>query len=494
MTEPERVRPSIREIIALNANVDPLHTDTGNAKRLVTLFGDRIRYEPEQERWLVWSGTHWEPDVEGLVFELTERVIAEMRYEALELPDEVPDGGGLSPRQRLLQWAMRTESEGARNRMISVAESDQRVVTRTERLNVERRLLAAPNGAIDLTTGDLITNEPEHMNTACVRVDYDPAAKSKELDRYLATFMPDEEDQSILFGILGAALHGGNAARLLPLFLGPSTSGKSQLIEALAALLRGYATTVNVSVFRGTLDDKPRPDMIKALSCRIAYASEAAQSWELHADQVKRLTGGDKIAIRNLYAQVVEVEPLFTPFIIANEMPRVKGADDAFRRRMLVVRFGRSLLPGTEDARIRRRFVEDETCLQALLARMVEGARSPLFINGVNWSLLPERFALALMDAFDEVDHIGSFLLWMTEQGHLEQAEIDTSAVKCAKASDLHAWYGFWVKKHGDRADRESALNLKNFCMALRTRGWESRSAAGTRWLGWRLVSETSWL
>lgn len=494
MTAPEPPRPTLRELVTLNSLRDPLHTDTGNAKRFVQLFRDYVRYEPEGERWLVWNETHWEPDVEGVVFELTEQVVEHLRLEALSLPDEPGDGGGPSQRQRQLSHALRTESEGSRRRMVSTARSDPRVVVRSEQLNAARNLLACPNGTVDLDTGDVIRSRPEHMNTACCRVAYDPDARSRDLDRYLATFMPDEEDQAVLFGILGAALRGGNAARLLPLFLGPSTSGKSQLVEAVANVLRGYATSISVSVFRGTLDDRPRPDLIKAMHSRIAYASEAARSWELHADQVKRLTGGDRIPLRNLYEGVVEADPLFTPFIIANEMPRVKGADDAFRRRMLVVRFNRSLLPGTEDTRIRSRFVSDPDCLKALLARMVAGARSQLFANGVNWSLLPERFALALMDAFDEVDHVGSFLLWLTEQGHLVQGDEDTPASHCAKAADLHAWYGQWVAKHGDRADRESRLNLQDFGRALRTRGWETKKAMGTRWLGWRLVSSPDWL
>lgn len=496
MTQPDipPALPTVDDAITWS-RIDVNNSDTGNAKRFVGRFGEILRYVPDVDEWFVWVGTHWEPDVRGLkVFALSEAVVQIIRDEAEALPDEPGEGGGMSQRQRMMQHGLRTESEGSRRRLVSVAQSDARVVARSEDLNAAAHLLACPNGTVDLATGDLIASRPEHLATACTRVPYDPAAKSRELERYLDTFMPDDEDQAVLFGVLGTALRGGNAARLMPLFLGPSTSGKSQLVAAIANLLRGYAVSINVSVFRGNLDDKPRPDLVRAMYTRIAYANEAAQSWELHADQVKRLTGGDKITYRNLYAQAVEAEPRFTPFIVANEMPRVKGADDAFRRRMLVVRFGNSIAPGTEDTRIRDRFVNDPECLAALLRRMVEGARSPLFTHGVNWSLLPERFALALMDAFDEVDHIGSFLLWMTEQSHLVKADLDVPLSRCAQATDLHGWYAGWVQKHGDRADRESKLNLKHFNAALRTRGWESRGSGGTRWVGWRLASELPWL
>lgn len=496
MTQPDipSPLPTVDEAIAWS-RIEVNNSDTGNSKRFVNRFSEILRYVPDTDLWYVWSGTHWEPDVRGLkTYALSEAVVQMIRDEAELLPDEPGPAGGMSERQRMAAHALKTESEGARRRLVSVSQSDARVMIKPETLNRANHLLACPNGTVDLRTGDLVASLPEHMSTACCRVNYDPGAKSAELDRYLATFMPDEEDQSVLFGILGTALHGGNAARLMPLFLGGSTSGKSQLVAALANLLGGYAVSINVSVFRGNLDDRPRPDLVRAMYARIAYANEAARSWELHADQVKRLAGGERISYRNLYAQAVEAEPLFTPFIVANEMPRVKGADDAFRRRMIVMRFHRSLSAAEEDTRVKQRFVNDEDCLKALLARMVEGARSPSFVNGVHWELLPTRFALETMDAFDEVDHVGSFLLWMTEQEHLVKTEGDVAAMKCAKASDLHAWYVGWVRKHGDKMDRDGLLAQREFGQALRTRGWESTSSHGTRWVGYVLQSSPNWL
>ena len=120
MTDPPRVpeRPSLREIAALNHDSEVFHSDTGNAKRFVQTFRDRVRYEPDTQRWYVWAETHWEPDVEGLAFALTETVIHEMRLEALAMPDEPGEDGAPSARRRMLSWALKTEAEGARRRML----------------------------------------------------------------------------------------------------------------------------------------------------------------------------------------------------------------------------------------------------------------------------------------------------------------------------------------------------------------------------------------
>lgn len=495
MTAPDiPPRPSVNEIIGWNRLDDVNATDTGNAKRFVRLFKDQVRYVPEQDLWLVWNGAYWEPDVEGKTFALTAAVVRDIREDALAASDEA-ENGGMSPRARLLAHAIRTESEGARRKIVSVAPEDPAVIVRIDDLDTDEDSVVCVNGTVNLLTGELRGHHPRDLATASTQVSYEPDVRSGELNRYLDTFVPDPVDQDVLFALLGTALRGGNHCRMLPIFLGGTTSGKSQLIAALAKLLKGYATAVNVSVFRGNLDDKPRPDLVKAMFTRVAYATEASKIWELHADQVKRLTGGDTILYRNLYSQAVEATPRFTPLIITNEMPRVKGADEAFKRRMIVFRFEHSLPSKDEDPNIKARFIRDEKCLTAILARVIAGARSPMFAHGIKWDLLPTKFVDHTMSSFDELDNVTDFIRWMVEQGHLEPVNaVDTPAMHCAKASDLHGWYVQWIKKHGDRSERESQLSIRDFGAALRAKGWESRPAQGTRWLGWRLASASNWL
>jgi phage/plasmid-associated DNA primase len=173
----------------------------------------------------------------------------------------------------------------------------------------------------------------------------------------------------------------------------------------------------------------------------------------------------------------------------------VKGADDAFKRRMIVFTFEHTLDVKDEDPNIKERFIRDEKCLTALLSRVVAGARSPLFAQGIKWDLIPDKFVNRTMDSFELLDNVSEFVRWMVDMGHLAVVDaVETPASHCAKAADLHGWYTHWVKKHGDKTDRDSALSLKDFGTQLRTRGWESRIAMGTRWLGWKLVDAAPWL
>lgn len=480
MTEPQPITwELIRNLNELDDRVAA--NDTSNTKLFLQLFGHMIRFCPDLNQWYVWARTHWEPDVEGRVFELTEHVARRIREHADALPADAANVMG--------QHANRSSSEASRRRIVSMSRSAPRVIIRSEDLNEPDDTVTCPNGVVDLNTGELKPHDSTRMATACTLVDYEPDARSDLLDEWCATFMPDPADQRTLFAVLGRALRSGNDIRSLPLFLGHTTSGKSQLIGAVTRVLRGYTVTINASVFRGNLDDRPRPDLIRAVRSRIAFAHEAAQTWDMHGDHVKKLTGADTLPVRTLYQEQVEIRPTFTPIIIANEMPRVKGADEALRRRIVVVSFDRSLSSDQVDPRKRMIFENDPVTRRALLARIIAGARDTLDLT-----VRSERNVVALAEAFDEVDHVGQFISWALEQGHLEHVDANTPTSHCVKASDLHAWYVHWVRKHGDRSDRDGQMNMRAFGTTLRARGWEAAKVAGTRWVGWALKSNVPWL
>lgn len=476
---------TLGDVIAANA-ADPLNlTDRGNGRRFAELFGHIARYVEDRDRWIVRAGPHWLPDDSKLrVFALTAGVTRAIRAEAV-LPHNDEQA-----RDAILGYAKTTEGEPARWRTISSAREFPELVVQEEELDADLNALAAPNGVVNMLTGDLRDAAADDLCTMQATVDYDPAATSPELDRYLETFVPDPADQEVLFAILGTALRGENPGRIFPVFIGGTTSGKSQLLAALNNLLGDYICSINVSVFRGNLDDKPRPDLVRAMYRRIAYAVEASKTWELHADQVKRLTGGDAVPYRDLYAGSVERVPRFTPLIVTNEMPRIKGSDQALRRRLLTFRFDRTLPPELEDARVKERFVRDERCLRALLARVVAGARSPLLRDGVKWSLLPTKYAQSTLSSFSQLDHVDEFIEWISDRGVLVTTDMSSTPIShCAQASEVHEWYGRWVEKHGNKQDKSEKLNLKEFGAALRDRGWTSKPSAGVRWLGVKLTS-----
>lgn len=458
-----------------------LISDHGMGLVLVREFGDVIRYATDTGRWFVCSNGRWDEDSEERLklLALAQHAVRVARDHVATWDDET------GARQRALVQVNSYEGVRKKRSLLDAAATDARVQVKEHDFDVTEHEIVAIDEVIDLNTGEVRPCRPEDMNSRSCTVRFNPAAESARLDEFLETFLPDPADQRFVFALLGHSLRVGNDRRVLPIFWGPTTSGKSQLFAALHQLLGGYICTVGASVFRGNLDDKPRPDLVNAMFTRIAYATEAAKSWALHADQVKRLTGGDVLPYRNLYRGIVNERPRFTPMLVTNEFPRIVSADWPTKRRILAVHFDRSLEPGQENPEKKREFLADPAVAVALLARLVAGARDDILTDVEK---IPKKYVLATMNARGDVDHTDEFLAWATDEGLLQVVDADLPASHCVKASDLHGLYAYWLRKYGDDVDRRDQLNLRNLGTTLREKGWESVQSGGTRWVGRRLV------
>lgn len=484
---------SLETALATNDLTDEVfNTDTGNGLRFVRLYGHLVRYVKDLDRWYIWNGRYWEPDSPKALtaYNLTKGVIRDIRETAMTLEGDADDRQ--TPRGRMMAWAMQTEGVGHRKRILEEAMSHLSVQTEEPKFDSVDTDLVVLNGIVNLVTGELRAPKSTDLNSRSCTIGYHPEAAdpgySAELELFLETFLPDPLDQRFVFAVLGRTLIAGNKTRTFPIIYGGTTSGKSQLIAAIHKVIGTYACAIGASVFRGNLDDKPRPDLVKAMYSRLAYATEASKSWALHADQIKRLTGGDALPYRNLYDGTVNAYPRFTPLIVTNEMPRIPGADTPLKRRILVMHFDRTLEAGKEDPKVKQRFLNDPRCLEAILARLVQGARDPITEDIAN---IPERYALATMNAFGQLDHVEEFLEWLKDMEALLPAPEGTPVSQMAKASELFDWYSLWVKRYGDKIDKQDALGLRAFGQKLRDDlGWESKTSAGVRWVGWVLKSQ----
>lgn len=484
MTEPEQINPTpVADLIAADV-LDPRNlTEVGLGMRLVDEFGDSVRYLTDAGRWLVWGKYGWASDDErsSLAYGLVASVLRIERARALAMDNDA------GQRDAALRTIASFETVRKRRAVLQHAATDPRIAATEPELDLGANEIVARNGVVNLDTGTLRRVRPGDMTSLCAAVDYDPAAVERgyapELDVYLDTFLPDTIDQRFVFAVLGDALRAGNAKRWLPIFWGETTTGKSQLFAALHRMLGSYVVAVGSSIFRGNLDDKPRPDLVAAIPRRLAVAQEASPSWALHADQVKRLTGGDVLPYRQLFGALINRPPAFTPILVTNALPRIAGSDPALKRRILAVPFDRSLEPGAEDPALRAAFIArcagpDAAVGRALLALLVRGASDRILGS------VPDRYALATMNARAGLDHLDEYLLWLEEDRITIKLGEEAPASQAIRSRELYASYRYWLKKFAARTDKVDELGSNQFGRALRERGWILARSDGSRWLG----------
>ena len=312
--------------------------DHGNAQRLIDQHGNDLRYLPGAG-WYAWDGTRWLLDSSGEIVRRARDLVDHLYAEADRVAAKHGDTDERA--KALRQHAKASASRRGIEAMIALARSDQRVVLdNADVLDADPYLLNAPNGTIDLRTGELRPHDRADLITRRVAVDYDPEAKAPTWDAFLTTVLPGEGLRRYAQRTAGQAAVGTNEDELLHVHWGPGANGKTKYGETITTALGDYAATRAADLFLAGRRSGPAPELVSLRGVRLLAASETEQDRRLSTALVKVLTGGDTVAARLLYVnEVVEFVPVFSPWLRTNHRPAIRDQSEAAWRRVRLVPF-----------------------------------------------------------------------------------------------------------------------------------------------------------
>lgn len=448
-------------------------TDMGNAERFVARHGADIAWVPAWDGWAVWDGRKWDATGVGhsQVVNWSHTVPRMMYEEGIKLArkakampkgkdEDEPDPKATEAQKsaaKLMAWARVSESAGKLSAIVSLSRS--KVTVPAEQFDTDGALLNCSNGVLDLRAK--VSFRPHSRDdrlTLSVNTAFSPIAECSEFDRFLKEILPDEEVRGYLQRLVGYSLIGGNPARKFIIVHGPSASGKSTLSNILQGVLGKYAQPFKLSLMREKQDEGPRPDILNLLPARMIFASEASDAWYLHADQVKHMTGDEPITARGMHAKAyVTRYPAFTPWLLTNGIPQIKGADAALWRRLIALPFEVSREAGTEDLGLGERIIRMEGA--GVLRWAVDG-----YIDWREKGLddMPSAVAVHTMRVREELTDLDQWLAECTEGGseYSEYTEV------------LFENYRTWcMANHINERDQ---MTLRGFGKHLQSRGYES--------------------
>lgn len=141
-------------------------TDLGNARRLVRLHGENLRFS-QQLGWLVWDGRRWAKDETGAVDRLAKTTVRAIYDEAALCEQK-------ELREKIAKHAHSSESEMRIKAMIALARSETEIVVRILDLNRNPWLLNVKNGTLNLRTCELNPHRREDLLTYLISYDYVP--------------------------------------------------------------------------------------------------------------------------------------------------------------------------------------------------------------------------------------------------------------------------------------------------------------------------------
>jgi P4 family phage/plasmid primase-like protien len=351
--------------------------DRGNAERLVARYADRLRYleDGKGSGWAVYDNVTglWSiRNVDNRAAGLMARVLEEMvTKEAGSYSATPPKEGVASPRQVFVKWARTQGSSKAVSNGLALARGKRKLFAKLADFDAAPNLLHCTNGVLDLRTLELLQHSPDYMMTLTTGVALREGARSEMWEDYLRTFVPDMALRRWVQKALGYSLLDGNPERLFIIVKGPTSTGKTTLNEMVMKALGKYAGPYDLSLLRAAHEEKPSPGMATALPRRYIGGEEASQEWHLHADHVKKVTGGVTLQGRHIYEGMIERQPGFVPWMFTNAMPTIENRDEAFDMRLRVVPFTTAVK--TKRARKAEQMRGSVACREAVLEWMVAG-------------------------------------------------------------------------------------------------------------------------
>lgn len=440
------------------------HTDVGNAKRLVTHYGQDIRYNYTSGKWLIWEGHRWREENMEKIKRLAKDTVK-------KIYQEVPTGADKEERKKIVAHAIRSENTNRLDAMIKEAKSEPQVAVASTSLDQDPWLLNVQNGTIDLRTGKLRLHRRSDLITKLVPVDYNPEAKCPLWESFLDKIMGGRKELvRFLQQAVGYSLTGETIEQVLFVMWGSGSNGKSTFLNTLQALFGDYAKRTGFTTFLNDRNnDGKYNDLAALVGSRLVFASESKAGGSLNEAVIKEITGGDSISVRFLYKEFFTYTPAFKLWLCTNHKPWIQGADHAIWRRIRLIPFEIRISDEEADRTLPQKLMEE---LPGILKWAVEGCLS--------WQreglVVPEVVRSATDEYRSENDVFLEFL------------EENCATDKTSEESNKKLYEAYWQWCY---QNKEHPLSRRAFGLRLRDRGFEQRKSNGNRiWIGVKLIDK----
>ena len=453
---PQAADPEAVDDIVLGFCAALDQSDTDNATRLIGHFGRNLRVMTQEKSrsalFVIWTGTHWDtatgaPRAMRLAQRLGDRIERELpmiqpskrQQAAIDAADrllEKPQDELTKDDQRILKLGelARDGLKGARKKRRDFAISSKNSARLKSMLDcVAPHVLTDPDAfnsdpfkvavaghtlrfAVETGTDEKalrtasLTAEPGHARadliTELVPASYREGADCPRWRAFLDEFLPNPEVRKMVQVAAGLGLLGVTVQKLF-FHYGSGANGKSVFLEVICRVLGEAAVTLPAESFFGGPGQGggATPDIARLHGRRFLRVQELPEGEALREDLVKKLTGGEAIAVRDLFQGYFDFAPIFVGHMSGNGYPKITGTDNGIWRRIAVVHW-----PVTIPVERQRDFEEVVSGFRAeqsgILNWLIDGALIYLE-DGLQ---IPDAVAVETQKYRDEMDPTAGFV------------------------------------------------------------------------------------
>lgn len=437
--------------------------DTGNADRLMDRYGDMIKYSFTDQKWYIYNGTFWQSDDRGLIRELADSVVEDMKNEEIHYPENFDSEEREKLDKKWQAFVSKSRNHSSKDNMIK--EAEHRVPVSHGEFDIDPMLLNTQSGYVNLSSGLMDEHDAKKMFSQQANIDYsDKMDCPTWIDFLNQTFGNDQSMIDYIQKAIGYSATGSTAEQVMFILYGSGRNGKSVFMNTLAYILGSYAKTMSANSIMVRQNGGASSDIARLEGSRLVISSEVNEGMRLDESLVKSLTGGDKITARFLYGNDFEFTPQFKIWLATNHVPTIRGTDDGIWRRLMLIPFEYQVSEEQVDKNLNSKLISES---MGILNWIIDGA--------IKWQKEglnpPDKVKIASQEYRDEMDVITMFVRDNCTVGE---------GLK-AKGSELYMQYKKWATENN-----QYAMSNNKFGKEMEQKFEKKKS--GTMWyLGLRL-------
>lgn len=439
------------------------YDDTGNADRMMDLFGEKLLYSYINNSWYIYNGHFWEEDRSGYIHQYVDAMVDRIKDEGVH----AASGEDKEDAEKAFTKFLKRSRQNAAKKSV-IDELKHRVPTLPGDFDKDKILLNVSNGYVDLTSGELFEPDIKKMFSKQANTEYSEKYPADEWMNFLdRIFAHNQELIEYVQKAVGYSLTGSTKEQVMFILFGNGRNGKSVFLETISNILGTYANSMQAqSIMVKQYSGGPNSDIARLAGARLVTSSEPNEGLRMDEGLVKQLTGGDKVVARKLYGSEFEFEPEFKLWLATNHKPIIRGTDDGIWRRLKLIPFTVQIPDNEVDKDLKFKLARES---MGIMNWMVEGA--------MKWQREgltdPEIIKQSSTGYRQEMDVLAQFL----DENVIEESGAEV------KSSELFAEYQKWAD-----ARSEYKMSATKFGVEMSGRYERVHNRNGNVFLGIKLV------
>lgn len=379
----------MEKVTALDVYHNPDYTwdDIGTSMIMSDVYGENLRYCPQNDKWYLWDARWCRQDDEGVVMDMLQTLlnILIVYQREIEPADDADE-------EHIKEYSKYLHSIRKFRQMVNILETLKTVLEiriNLWEMDTNPYLINTPGGqAYNLKTGKKVEDIRQYnvtKLTSCSLPDFTTKLCSRWYEFIDEIMSGDKTKAAFLQRALGYSMLGVNREECMFMAYGSRTrNGKGTLFSTISTVLGSdYVGAAPPDLIcenkngKGTDFNAPQPALAKLVGVRLVRMSESPREVRLDAASMKTMTGRDTLTTRDLYKSSFDFVPQFTLWLETNHLPLVTDETVFSSNRIWVIEFNEHFEGDKQDKDLKELFVAPEN-RPTILQWLYDGCQSYL--------------------------------------------------------------------------------------------------------------------